>query len=156
MILFLLRDGWSVDRIEDLLYKRSGLLGISGVSNDVRALLASDCPRAAEAIEFFVYRIIREIGSLTAALGGLKHCLHRGHRRELPADPPSGSARASRGWGSASMPKPISVEMGASLSRVHAIGVGHSDRRRAVIASHTLAVVRSPAARDRWRTRRAC
>ena len=36
VILFLLRDGWSVDRIEDLLYKRSGLLGISGVSNDVR------------------------------------------------------------------------------------------------------------------------
>ena len=71
VILFLLRDGWSVDRIEDLLYKRSGLLGISGVSNDVRALLASDCPRAAEAIEFFVYRVIRDIGSFTAALGGL-------------------------------------------------------------------------------------
>jgi len=71
VILFLLRQGWSVDRIEDLLYKKSGLLGISNVSNDVRVLLASDCPLAAEAIEFFVYRIIREIGSLTAALGGL-------------------------------------------------------------------------------------
>ena len=70
-ILFLLRQGWSVDRIEDLLYKKSGLLGISGVSNDVRVLLASNCPLAAEAIEFFVYRIVREIGSLVAALGGL-------------------------------------------------------------------------------------
>jgi acetate kinase len=58
-------------RIEDLLYKRSGLRGISGVSNDVRALLASERPLAAEAIEFFVYRVVREIGSLTAALGGL-------------------------------------------------------------------------------------
>jgi acetate kinase len=71
VILFLLREGWSLDRIEDLLYKRSGLLGISGVSNDVRDLLASAEPRAAEAIEYFVYRIVREIGSLTAALGGL-------------------------------------------------------------------------------------
>jgi len=70
-ILFLLRDGLNADRIDDLLYKQSGLLGISGVSNDVRALLASDCPLAAEAIEFFVYRVIREIGSLTALLGGL-------------------------------------------------------------------------------------
>ncbi len=71
VILFLLRQGWNVERIEDLLYKKSGLLGISGVSNDVRVLLASDSPLAAEAIEFFVYRIVREIGSLTAALGGL-------------------------------------------------------------------------------------
>ena len=71
VVLFLLRQGWSVDRIEDLLYKKSGLLGISNVSNDVRVLLASDCPLAAEAMEFFVYRIVREIGSLTAALGGL-------------------------------------------------------------------------------------
>ena len=70
-ILFLLRDGWTCDQIEDLLYKKSGLLGISGVSNDVRDLLASEDPRAAEAIDYFVYRIVREIGSLTAALGGL-------------------------------------------------------------------------------------
>ncbi len=71
VILFLLRQGWNVDQLEDLLYKKSGLLGISNVSNDVRVLLASDCPLAAEAIEYFVYRIVREIGSLTAALGGL-------------------------------------------------------------------------------------
>lgn len=71
VILFLLRRGWSIERIEDLLYKESGLLGISTVSNDVRNLLTSNCPLAAKAIEFFVYRIVREIGSLTAALGGL-------------------------------------------------------------------------------------
>ena len=51
VILFLLRQGWSADRIETLLYKQSGLLGISGVSNDVRVLLASDSLKAAEAIE---------------------------------------------------------------------------------------------------------
>jgi acetate kinase len=71
VLLFLLRQGWTPERIEDLLYKKSGLLGLSTVSNDVRALLASDRPLAAEAIEYFVYRIVREIGALAAALGGL-------------------------------------------------------------------------------------
>lgn len=71
VILFLLREGMTVQEIEDLLYKKSGLLGISGVSNDVRDLLTSDCPLASEAIEFFVYRITREIGSLAAAVRGI-------------------------------------------------------------------------------------
>ena len=57
--------------IENLLYRQSGLLGISGISNDMRELLSSESPLAAEAIEFFVYRAVREIGSLAAALGGL-------------------------------------------------------------------------------------
>jgi acetate kinase len=57
--------------IETLIYKKSGLLGVSGVSNDMRALLASDEPRAALAIDLFVYRIGRELGSLAGALGGL-------------------------------------------------------------------------------------
>ena len=70
VILFLLQSR-SLSDVETLLYKQSGLLGISGISNDVRELLASQSPRAAEALEFFVYRAVREIGSLTAALGGL-------------------------------------------------------------------------------------
>ena len=57
--------------LEKLLYHESGLLGVSGVSSDMRALLASDAPRAAFAVELFVYRIGRELGSLAAALGGL-------------------------------------------------------------------------------------
>ncbi|MFZ1640945.1 MAG: acetate/propionate family kinase [Candidatus Contendobacter sp.] len=57
--------------IEKLLYQQSGLLGVSGVSSDMRTLLASDQPRAKFAVELFVYRIGRELGSLTAALGGL-------------------------------------------------------------------------------------
>jgi acetate kinase len=72
VVLYLLQEKqMSGDEIADLLYKRSGLLGISGISNDMRVLLASEDPRAKEAIEIFVYRIGREIGSLTAALGGL-------------------------------------------------------------------------------------
>jgi acetate kinase len=71
VLLHLLRGGLSRDELEDLLYHRSGLLGISEISHDMRELLASDDPRAAAAVGCFVYRIAREIGSLAAALGGL-------------------------------------------------------------------------------------
>ena len=57
--------------IERLLYKQSGLLGVSGISSDMRTLEASPDPRARLAIDLFIYRISREIGSLAAALGGL-------------------------------------------------------------------------------------
>lgn len=57
--------------IEALLYKQSGLLGLSGVSNDMRVLMDSDNPNAQEAVDYFIYRIVREIGSLSAAMGGL-------------------------------------------------------------------------------------
>ena len=60
-----------VAEIDTLLSRQSGLLGVSGISGDMRQLLASDEPRAAEAIELFCYRAVREIGSLVAALGGL-------------------------------------------------------------------------------------
>jgi acetate kinase len=57
--------------LERLLYRESGLLGVSGISSDMRALRASADPRARQAIDLFVYRAGREIGSLAAALGGL-------------------------------------------------------------------------------------
>lgn len=57
--------------IEDLLYRRSGLFGVSGLSSDMRTLRGSADPHAREAIDLFIYRINREIGSLVAALGGL-------------------------------------------------------------------------------------
>ncbi len=57
--------------VEKLLYQQSGLLGVSGVSSDMRAVLASGEPRAKFAVELFTYRVGRELGSLTAALGGL-------------------------------------------------------------------------------------
>jgi acetate kinase len=61
----------SVGEVEQLLYYGSGLLGVSGISADMRTLLATDDPRAAFAVELFCYRAVREIGSLTAALGGV-------------------------------------------------------------------------------------
>ncbi|HSD39841.1 MAG TPA: acetate/propionate family kinase [Rhodocyclaceae bacterium] len=57
--------------IEKLIYQQSGLLGVSGISSDMRALLESTDPKAAFAVELFTYRIARELGSLAAALGGL-------------------------------------------------------------------------------------
>jgi acetate kinase len=72
VILYLLRErGTDADRIEALLYHQSGLLGVSGFSADMRELLASKDPRAAEAIDLFVYRITQELGALVATLGGL-------------------------------------------------------------------------------------
>lgn len=72
-VLVYLMDEYKMDAraIEDLIYRQSGLLGVSGISSDMRGLRASSDPAAAEAIGLFVYRIIREIGSLAAALGGL-------------------------------------------------------------------------------------
>jgi acetate kinase len=72
VILYLL-DELKMDRcaIEKLIYQESGLLGISGISSDMRTLLESADPHAKFAIDLFVYRIGRELGSLAAALGGL-------------------------------------------------------------------------------------
>lgn len=63
--------GMDVAAVERLIYRESGLLGVSGLSGDMRVLSASGDPRAQLAIELYAYRIVREIGSLTAALGGL-------------------------------------------------------------------------------------
>ncbi|MER8462693.1 acetate/propionate family kinase [Mesorhizobium sp. M1396] len=72
IILHLLQDRkLSVGELVALLYEQSGLLGVSGISGDMRTLIGSDDPAAAEAVDLFVYRIGREIGSLAAALGGL-------------------------------------------------------------------------------------
>lgn len=72
VVLYLMQaKGMSVSEIETLLYKESGLLGVSQISNDMRFLLESDDPRAQEAVDLFIYRVNRELGSLTAALGGL-------------------------------------------------------------------------------------
>jgi acetate kinase len=72
VILYLLGEQrMTLSDVTDLLYHRSGLLGVSGESGEMRELLASESPYAAEAIDLFVYRIRRELGSLVAVLGGL-------------------------------------------------------------------------------------
>ncbi|MFW5680139.1 MAG: acetate/propionate family kinase [Pseudomonadota bacterium] len=72
VVLYLMDElGMDARAVERLLYRESGLLGVSGLSSDMRVLLASDEPRAKLAVELFVYRIARELGSLAAALEGL-------------------------------------------------------------------------------------
>lgn len=72
IVLYLI-DALKMDArsIEDLIYRRSGLLGVSGVSSDMRELLASADPHAGFAVELYTYRIARELGSLAAAMGGI-------------------------------------------------------------------------------------
>jgi len=72
-VLLYLMDyhGMDAKTLSKLLYQESGLLGVSGISQDMRVLLASDQPAAHQAVDMFCYRIVRELGSLAAALGGL-------------------------------------------------------------------------------------
>ena len=72
VVLHLIQQkGMSAEQLVDLLYRRSGMLGLSGISSDFRDLLTSDNPRARFAVEVFCYRVARHIASLAAALGGL-------------------------------------------------------------------------------------
>jgi acetate kinase len=72
VVLFLFQKlGLSVKEVEEVLYKKSGLLGISGISNDMRDLLGRSEPEARLAVDYFVYRAAKEIGALAAALGGI-------------------------------------------------------------------------------------
>jgi len=72
VILYLLENkGMGVKELTNLLYKESGLLGVSGISQDMRTLLTSSDPAAADAVELFCYRAVTQIGSLAAAIGGI-------------------------------------------------------------------------------------
>jgi acetate kinase len=71
-VLYLFQQrGMTAREVEHLLYSESGLLGVSGVSSDMRALLGSETPAAGEAIELFVWQIARQAGALASSLGGL-------------------------------------------------------------------------------------
>ena len=78
--------GLSVKDMTKMLYKESGLLGVSGISQDMRTLLSSDKPEAQEAVDLFCYRIVRELGSLAAAAGGLDALVFTGGIGEHAAE----------------------------------------------------------------------
>jgi acetate kinase len=91
VLLYLLdHERMDARAIERLIYSESGLLGVSGISSDMRTLLASAEPSAREAVDLFVYRIGRELGSLAAALGGLDGIVFTGgigeHAARIRAD----------------------------------------------------------------------
>ena len=87
VILYLLQhEGMEATAVEKLIYEKSGLLGVSGLSSDMRVLLASELPAAKEAVDLFIYRIGRELGSLAAALGGLDALVFTGGIGEHAAE----------------------------------------------------------------------
>jgi acetate kinase len=71
VLIYLMRKGMDAGAIEKMLYNKSGLLGVSGISNDMRALLESSDPHAQEAVELFCFRIAKETGALAASMGGV-------------------------------------------------------------------------------------
>lgn len=71
VLLYLVEQGWDHDSLQKLLYKQSGLLGVSGVSADMRRLRADPSPAAKLAVDMFTYRVARESGALVACLQGL-------------------------------------------------------------------------------------
>lgn len=71
VLLYLLEQGWDHKRLQTLLYKQSGLLGVSGISADMRRLRQDGSAAAQKAIALFIHRVVRESGALTACLGGL-------------------------------------------------------------------------------------
>ena len=91
ILLYLLKErGMTVDAVETLLYRESGLLGVSGLSADMRVLEASGDPHAAQAIELFTFRVAREVAALCATLGGLDLLVFTGgigeHSAEIRSD----------------------------------------------------------------------
>ncbi|MFK8032567.1 MAG: acetate/propionate family kinase [Hyphomicrobiales bacterium] len=72
VLLYLMdQENMSADQISDLLYKESGLKGLSGMSNDMRALTASERPEAKQALDYYAFRVRRELGAMIAVLGGI-------------------------------------------------------------------------------------
>ena len=149
VVLHLLRaHGLDADAIERLLYHDCGLKGVSGISNDMRDLLASDDPRAAQAIELFVWRISRELGALAAALGGLNGLVFTAGIGERSAAIRE-RVCAGAGW--------LGVELDPAANRAGGPKISSPASRVAVyaiatdeeqmIARHTLAVLgRAPSA----------
>jgi acetate kinase len=117
VLLYLMdRHGMDARALEKLVYQESGLLGVSGISSDLRALLASPDPRAAEAIDLFVYRIGRELGSLAAALGGLDALVFTGGIGENAAGVRARVCRDAA-WLGLELDEPANESRGPRISR---------------------------------------
>jgi acetate kinase len=128
--------------LEELVYKKSGLLGVSGITSDMRALRQSNEPRAREAIELFVYRIIREIGSLAAALGGLDGLVFTGGIGQRDAKTRREVVEGCAWLGAAIDEQANAIGMGRidGASSEVPVWVVPTDEER-VIARHTAALV---------------
>ncbi len=127
VLLYLMQErGYDAGKIEDLIYRRSGLLGVSGLSSDMRTLRQSRAPEAGEAIALFVYRIVREIGSLAAAMeASMRSCSRPGSARTMRR-PEQRSPKAADGWAWSSTRCVTSEAIAASASPVRRSRPGSS------------------------------
>jgi acetate kinase len=147
VVFYLMREkSMTAAEVEHLLYHRSGLLGVSAASSDMRELLESRDPHAREAVELFAYRAARELGSLTAALEGLDALVFTAGIGERAA--PVRSLICHRAhW--------LGIELDEEANRVHAPTISTSTSRVAVwviptdeesvIARHTYALLQHSA-----------
>jgi acetate kinase len=147
VILYLLAErAMTVAELTELLYHRSGLLGVSGVSADVRALLADPSDSARDAIDLFVYRVGRELGSLAAALGGLDALVFTGGIGEH-ADLIRARVCRDAGWLGVTLDERANERHGPRISRdgsrVSAWVVPTDEEL--VIARHTVTLTRGAA-----------
>jgi acetate kinase len=143
VVLYLMDElGMDARAIERLLYRESGLLGVSGLSSDMRTLVASEDPRAKFAVELFCYRAGRELGSLAAALGGLDALVFTGgigeHAASVRAKIVDGGA-----WQGLELDPAANARHAKRIttpdSDVHAFVVPTNEEL--MIARHTLALV---------------
>lgn len=124
VLLYLIdQKGMSSKELTNLLYKESGLLGVSGISQDMRTLLSSDAAEAKEAVDLYCYRIARELGSLAAAAGGLDALVFTGGIGEHAAQVREKVASLS-GW--------IGVAIDPEANSVHAQRIEAASSRVAV------------------------
>jgi len=145
VVLHLIQQkGMSADDLVDLLYRRSGMLGLSGISSDFRELLASDNPRARFAIEVFCYRVAGHIATLAAALGGLDGIVFTGGVGENAAPVRAAICRACAWLGlefdeAANQRHQIRISMPQSRVAAHVIKTDEN----LVIARHARALLDS-------------
>ena len=149
VVLHLIRAyGMDADAVERMLYHECGLKGVSGISNDMRKLLASDAPRAGHAIALFVWRICRELGALAGVMGGLDGLVFTAGIGERSAEIRERVCERAA-W--------LGIELDHAANRAGALRISADGSRVAVyaiptdeeqmIARHTLAVLRAD---DRW------
>ncbi|UVW30342.1 acetate/propionate family kinase [Massilia sp. H6] len=146
VVLYLIDQlGMDVAAVQDLLYLQSGLLGVSGISSDMRTLEASEAPRAQLAIDLMVYRIGRELGSMAAALGGIDALVFSGGIGENSVALRAAVCRAAD-WLGVQIDAQANAAPGKSVVRISAAASAVSvwvvpANEELMIARHTLDIV---------------
>jgi acetate kinase len=145
VLIYLMDErGMDARALEDLVYKRSGLLGVSGISSDMRTLRASAEPAARLAIELFVYRIVREIGSMAAAAAGVDAIVFTGGIGQNDAQTRADIAKGCEWLGLTIDPAANlagATRLDASQSNVAALLIPTDEEQ--MIARHTAIVLES-------------